>query len=453
MQDARSSGRHDRTDHQARVPLWILALVAVAMAALIMSARSGPIVVGVLTALVLVGTRGRTVQPGFAAFITTPALAFTLAWIVWAALSLLWTPAPAQALEKALGTFAIVGLGALACRAKTTLTADELRQIAVALAIGFAAGTLFIGIELMSDQAIKRWVFNTFPELRPGSTKGLRIRDGEIISVSANERNRSIAVIMLAFWPVLAAAIWVTTGRLQSRAGAIIGVVATIAVALVIFASNHESSKVGIVVSSLVVVAALVSARMVRWALVLAWVVGTMAVLPVSATLYAQNWHFAEVLPKTAQARVILWGETARRWSEAPVLGHGVHATRAYQDVEKGTYEQPPGYVYPKSTGRHAHNAYLQTWFELGTIGALLFAAAGCMFAWQVGRAPPDVRPALLATFAAVAVMAAFSYGIWQAWYQCLILLSVYGAVFVATLARGSQVGSQIGLQARSNTA
>lgn len=439
--DVSNNGGADKGTLERRptaVPFWLLALIAVAMATFALSARSGPVVAAVLMATLIAGTWGRigrfTLSPR-----ETPAAFLAAGLAGWAALSLVWTPDPASAIEKVLTTGLIVGLAIYAARAVGTLRVEELRPIATALAVGFTFGALFIGVELWTDQAIKIWVYNTIPEVRPSSPKGLGFDGtGTVVSVAKSERNRSVAVLILLYWPVLAGALWAITGSLRNRGALVVGALATAVMVAIVFSSNHESSKVGVVLSAGAVLVALISAPMVRMALAIVWVVGTLSVLPVTAQMYEHGLHFEERLPATARARVILWGETAKRWGEAPLFGHGVHATRAYQNAEKGTYEQPAGFVYPKAIGRHAHNAYLQTWFELGSVGALLLAALGAALAFASRALSSASQPFVLAAFTSVAVMAAFSYGIWQAWYQCLIMLALLGACLAARIGRTS---------------
>jgi O-antigen ligase len=65
----------------------------------------------------------------------------------------------------------------------------------------------------------------------------------------------------------------------------------------------------------------------------------------------------------------------------------------------------------------HSHCIYLQTWFELGAVGALLLTAFGLSVIAAIGRLAPRTQPYAYATFASSAAMAAVSYGMWQAWF------------------------------------
>jgi hypothetical protein len=60
----------------------------------------------------------------------------------------------------------------------------------------------------------------------------------------------------------------------------------------------------------------------------------------------------------------------------------------------------------------------MQTWFELGLIGALLLCAVGLSIVAAIRGLAPRLQRYGLATFATTAAMASVSYGMWQAWFM-----------------------------------
>ena len=68
----------------------------------------------------------------------------------------------------------------------------------------------------------------------------------------------------------------------------------------------------------------------------------------------------------------------------------------------------------------HPHNVYLQTWYELGFVGAVLFTAFGTLMLARVAKLNSVQRPFVFALFAAAAVQIGFSYNLWQIWFMCL---------------------------------
>ena len=92
-------------------------------------------------------------------------------------------------------------------------------------------------------------------------------------------------------------------------------------------------------------------------------------------------------------------------------------------------------------TGPHSHNEFLQTWYELGAVGAILLLAAGCAVILSIGRLSPAVQPFMLAQFAGFFVMAAFSWGMWQSWLMALPGLAALYAAMAGRFARGRVAG------------
>jgi O-antigen ligase len=85
--------------------------------------------------------------------------------------------------------------------------------------------------------------------------------------------------------------------------------------------------------------------------------------------------------------------------------------------------------------GHHAHNIFLQTWYELGAIGALLLAIAGATVALLIFRLPILAQPFVAGGFAAFAIVGAFAWGMWQSWFLCAVgLVPLYLRVATASV-------------------
>ena len=121
---------------------------------------------------------------------------------------------------------------------------------------------------------------------------------------------------------------------------------------------------------------------------------------------------------------MIIWEYTTERVLEHPWLGIGAASTPALREpVELA--EQPQGYVYPRNTGQHAHDLFLQTWYELGAVGAILIALAGAVVILRVSLLPPETQAFATAHFAVFMSIAAFAWGMWQTWLIFAVGLSV----------------------------
>jgi O-antigen ligase len=159
--------------------------------------------------------------------------------------------------------------------------------------------------------------------------------------------------------------------------------------------------------------------------------------VPLAALGYQASLHQSEWLPYSARARIVLWGYTAERIPETPILGIGLGSMRKLDAQRKDdpnaiviadTVEPGQSFVWGK--GPHAHNGFLQAWYELGAIGAALLLAAGLGVLAAIARLPVEAQPYALAQFTAYLVIAAFAWGIWQSWLMALTgLVPIYAAM------------------------
>jgi O-antigen ligase len=104
------------------------------------------------------------------------------------------------------------------------------------------------------------------------------------------------------------------------------------------------------------------------------------------------------------------------------------------------TLQTAPDERFRRTLSTHSHSIYLQTWFELGLIGATLLTLLGLAILQAIRALEVSLQRYAYATFASAAIMAASSYGMWQIWFiatfgLCAVLF-VLGANL--SLKRGS---------------
>lgn len=157
-------------------------------------------------------------------------------------------------------------------------------------------------------------------------------------------------------------------------------------------------------------------------------------VLPLSFFAYKTELHMASWLPNSARARVIIWEYTAERVLDRPWLGIGADSTRALKQQREAA-EQPEGFIFQRTTAWHAHDLFLQTWYELGVVGVILIALAGAAVALRMSLLPAEAQPFAAATFVAFWAIAAFGWGMWQTWLMCAVGLML---VYLGIAARAS---------------
>ena len=410
MEKVRNQGRLERTAGIERVVAPILFL--------------GPLVTAAaprltwlflfLAVLALIGLylrRGedwrRLVRPA------TPAIPVLLV-AAYVLLGVFWAAKPGAAIEKSL-TLLAVGIAVLAA-SRTIAELDEARlaRAARAIAAGSFLGAGFVLTEFLTDGAITRFAANTVGWLKPLREKHADIVDGKIVSFDPAEFRRGAALLVFNLWPALLA----VTVAVRRKLRAIFISLLVAAVAAPILYSDRMSSQLALVSSLLVFGLAHLWPRGMVRALAALWCLGFVLVLPASFLAYKAELHLAPWAPEAARARIIIWEFTATRVLQRPWLGIGAASTPALK-VPDAEAEQPADFVYPRTTGTHAHNLFLQTWYELGLIGVILVALAGALLALRISLLPAEAQPFAAASFAAFLATVSASWSMWQAWLIC----------------------------------
>jgi O-antigen ligase len=357
-----------------------------------------------------------------------------LAVVVYTLAGALWAAKPSAAIEKSALLLAATLIVFAASRAIAALDAPRLGQAAQAFAVGAFIGGLFVLFELLTGGAITRLLAYTLSWTRPEGVKQVDIVGGEVVRLSAGAFRQSICLLTFHLWPALLA-IGAIADR--KRRALWIGLVMA-AIAAPILLSDRMSAQLALVSSLAVFGVAYIWQRTVVRLLALVWCLGFVLVLPAAFLAYKAELHLAEWIPESARARIIIWEFTAERTLERPLLGIGAGSTPLAR-IPRDEAEQPDGFVYPRTTGAHAHNIFLQTWYELGLVGVILVAIAGLLVVLRISLLPPEAQPYAAATFTAFLVTVATSWGMWQVWLVCgvgLMLLYLLVAARAAPEAR-----------------
>jgi hypothetical protein len=349
------------------------------------------------------------------------AMAALVAVALYASLSALWAANPGGALSKGGLLVAVTLVVFAASAAIGVLDRDQVRRACRAFVAGSLCAALFVFVELVTDGALTRFAMNTLPAFKPDRAKHIAIHDGLVIKINLSEFNQHVAMLAFQLWPGLLALRALALPRRN-----LLAALFSLALAVPIAISEHDSSQIGLVASLLIFALASLRPSDVIRGLALAWCLGFVLVIPLDFLAFKAELHKAEWLPKSARARIIIWEYTADRALEHPVLGIGADSTPAMKPKITET-DQPEGFVYRRTTGQHAHNLFLQTWYELGVIGAILAAIAGAAAALRLLLLPTDAQRYGAAAFILFAVIAAFAWGMWQVWLVCAIgLLPLY---------------------------
>lgn len=356
-----------------------------------------------------------------------------LAFAGWSLLSATWSAAPFASLTKPL--FIIAGAAGLTVIIDIARKSEPevIAAVGNGILAGFLGGAAFVCFEVLTDQAISQWFVNTFAILREGSEKQLVMRDGVVVRIGDTNINRRATVVTMLMAPAGMLLGTIAKASLRRTATALLVCVCAI---LLVF-STHQSSQVAILIGAIAFGLAQLCAAWTGRALAVAWCAACLLIVPLVLFLHNANLHKNDAVFNSARHRVVIWNATAEGVKKAPVLGIGADATAKLTLMQRKAQDAAGTVVkdgaYDVTTARHAHNVFLQVWYELGAVGAVLFMILGLAALARCAKAPANAQPFLLAQFAAVAGMIAFSYSVWQLWLQGAIGLGLIG--FVIALA------------------
>jgi O-antigen ligase len=390
---------------------WVPVAALVAIVVALVSPRATPglllLLGGSVIGLALAGGH-RLVPPPLSALASV--LVCFAAYLV---VNSIWAVAPLEGISRAI-LFSLIAFLAMAVAvALPMLRTAEAGPLQRSILLAVAVGAAFLAIEVTFGQPIRRSVTNVLPFLRPPAKHAV-IVDGWVDQIHLYTLNRNLGLLNLVLWPsLLLAASTLPRPRAIVAAFALLGLAAA-----GVFFSEHETSMLALIAGCAVYLAMRVAAPIVRVLVLAAWVGATLLIVPLAGLAHDSGLHQAQWLPKTARNRLVLWNVTATKVADAPLLGIGIGSTKPLDAAAAATAERLDGDDYPQRTGRHAHNIFLQTWYELGAAGAGLLLAMGVLALRRFARLPAATQPYAYASFVSTMVIAAFTWGMWQPWFM-----------------------------------
>lgn len=352
-------------------------------------------------------------------------------FLLYAAVSTSWGPAPGKALQVIfLATVFLYG-ALIMMAAFVAETRPNLLHMGEGLWMGFVIGLVYLLVETFTGQGAKIWLYNLIG-FRPGDLAPedyFSWSGTKLIAIARDDLTRNMAALTMFLWP----AVLVMRGALASAWGKAIAVLTVIAAAAVVLLSTHESSKLAIVGSVAVFAIAYVAPRLAGRLSAFGWVLACLAFLPIVLLAHRLELHNATWLQDSARHRIIIWNYTAEHVLEAPWFGVGARTT--YVMGPRLEVSNAPDEKFKRTLSTHSHSIYLQTWFELGLVGAALLTLLGLSILGAIRALAIGLQPYAYATFVAGALMASSSYGMWQTWFNAMFSFSaallMLGAVMI----------------------
>jgi hypothetical protein len=293
---------------------------------------------------------------------------------LWAGLSLIWTPFPAEAGGRFLQLSAAAVLAALAgfYLPQKTKTFD-LYLLPAGLA---AASAVTLGLTYLAPP----WFFGGFA-----------------FDETLFERANITAIVLV--WPAL--------GFLSLREHWISASALAVLVALVALAGFAQIALLAMGTGALIFVGAMsYPQKTARW---LAWLfAGLVMLAPLLPLVLGPTLRLLGAQPGVDTAMALVWSELVQSQWPRLITGHGFDFVHGGLSL---------GYL-PAETPR---SLLFVLWYDLGIIGAAGFAVLTALAFQGAGRIPAEVAPALLAGLASALTIAILGIATLQIWWLTLL--------------------------------
>ncbi|MFM1813516.1 MAG: hypothetical protein RLZ98_211 [Pseudomonadota bacterium] len=386
--------------------------VVAGVIAVLFDGRTMPFVLAVLVAMTALVAACEGQLRRSIIYLSPVTIAFSLL-AAWMAVTGFWAPDGLDAATKATVAMLFV-LGVHFVAGWLSLQRDErVALLSFWLLAGFAFGAVYLLAEVVTGLEIKRQIMNAI-----GSSPQhayFTYENGRIVAISPNALARSMTVLALLLWPMLC----LCRLLFGSKNGWVFPMLLYAVVVSAILLSRSDSNKLAVIVSSGAFLLLMVQVSAVRKLVGLGWFVAVVAMLPLALFAFDNRLYHAEWLPKSAQDRVVIWGHTARQTFKSPIIGAGAHAAYWRGREERTTAEPPPGgHRQVMTLSTHAHNVYLQVWFELGAIGVILLLVSGMLALQQSTKLAPVAGAHATTTFVALMVVIFSTWGAFQYWFM-----------------------------------
>ncbi len=339
---------------------------------------------------------------------------FALLFTTWALVTCLWSPTPGSSLSS-VGKIVITLIGANAFYVVQT---EDLHKRFMRW---FTAGFIIATALLLLDEVLNTYILRTL--------RGAH-RD-------TPEYYHGITLLVLGIWPILNA---YKHQHLSRR------MLLTVAVIVGVFYMTDHAAKLAIIIGLVACLFTVTASKFfIRTAAVLSAVVilaFPFALKHMDPVEVIQN-NKSLLMKPSYHHRLFILKRTTDMIFEDPWLGHGINSYRNTMIPEKKgqvadsqlrQFEEDPGQIYDIEVlgqGLHPHNLSLQIWYELGAVGAVLYALFLLASLWRIsGLANRRYElSTFMGMYTSIFVIAHISFGAWQTWW----LLSV-GTLLSLTL-------------------
>ncbi len=376
-------------------------LLAATPLAMWAATRSAPLVLGLAALAFLVAGLARggiaPMRARAEAMLSSPIGILLLAFALWALVSTSWSHRPLAGLRM-WGEFVLPPVAGLVIAASGAFAPSPRFTRALAVTVLLAACLLFY--ELLTEFAVRKWL-------------ALDRRQESFYF------NRAALTCLILAVPVVDR-LWREGGGRDRGLACLLGLGA----AILVFASDSEAAKLGLVVMVAARLAFAAAPRLTLAATGAAFL-ATMALAPViGPALEAQMpASLRSHLQPSHEVRIDIWETFGEAAMLRPLRGYGFNAAATLQDNPVAQGISPPRRAM-LAIG-HPHSAPLQAWVDTGLVGAALLAAAGLLLVGRLRRLPQERSALPTAFFAGCFAIVVVAHGAWQGWWIAVLTLAV----------------------------
>jgi O-antigen ligase len=342
--------------------------------------------------------RGGAVRLGgrLAAALRRPLGLAMLAFLLWALVSASWSHRPLAGL-RTWGEFMLPMAAGLVIAASGAFVPERRFSRLLALAVLLAA--VLLGYEFLTGFTERKW---------------LAIDDRQ----QAFYFNRSILTCLVLAVPLIDR-LWRGGGGLDRLLAGLLGLVVT----TLVFLSDSEAAKLGLVVMAVAAVACALAPRLTLPATMAAFV-ATMAVAPFLGPMLEAEMpaSLRSRLQPSHESRIDIWETFGEAAMLRPLAGFGFNAAATLQDNPVAQQVSEPRRLM-LGVG-HPHSAPLQAWVDTGAVGAALLALSGLLLLLRIRRLPRGRAVAPAAFFAGAFAIVVVAHGAWQGWWIAVLTIA-----------------------------
>jgi O-antigen ligase len=389
-----------------------------------------PALLGVLALVAAVHVL--TVEPKLPLKLLKTAFGVALAiFIAYLFINATWALDRPAGLVKAATVLGLAASAFLVAASYSLRAGADARVLAKSALAGLMLGAVFLLIEISFHEPVMRFVNNHVVQLFAVSLKKMKIENGEVTQIAPFILNRNVTSLVFLLIPGL-----LLTAALPTPMARRAGLAALIAVtAISALLSESGTSVMAFFVGALVLALAAFSLKITRMLLAAGWVMATLLAVPLGALPYELGWErWTWLPPESVAARFYIWKYVADDVYKRPITGIGIRAARELHLRIPADPGDPShaAYALKGREARHPHNIYLQTWLELGAIGAVLLLGVGLAGLWTIRSWPPLLQGGAYGLFAVGSAIGVSGFDLWQTWLLAALALAWAAAMPLA---------------------